>query len=299
MKKNEINITEFAQEVVKEIEKKIPDAEVTVREVVKTNDTVLHGVTIMEKSSNIAPTIYMDDFFEAYLNGDVTVEQIVDRIIEITNDRPAISFDKDSVMDFENAKSRLRIKLVNTKKNEQFLQDVPHTEFLDLSAIYQLLVSYDGESVGTITVTNQMLEGYGIPVDELHKEALHSMSENERANISSMNSVIAEMIGDMDVPDDEIGDGMLIITNKSKVCGASVVLLEETLQRVAGIIGTDFFILPSSIHETIAVRAMEDADVEGLRTMVTEINSTQVMPEEVLSDNVYYYSIETGELTIA
>ena len=61
----------------------------------------------------------------------------------------------------------------------------------------------------------------------------------------------------------------------------------------------DYLILPSSIHECLAIKAMEDADMEGLRAMVTDINATQVASDEVLSDNVYRYSIETGELSIA
>ena len=42
-----------------------------------------------------------------------------------------------------------------------------------------------------------------------------------------------------------------------------------------------------------------DEDEEGLKKMVREVNETQVEREEVLSDSVYYYNRETGELSIA
>ena len=47
------------------------------------------------------------------------------------------------------------------------------------------------------------------------------------------------------------------------------------------------------------MRAEEGGSVEELKAMVRETNRTQVLPDEILSDNVYYYSIATGELSIA
>ena len=97
----------------------------------------------------------------------------------------------------------------------------------------------------------------------------------------------------------DMSNEMLVITNKSRIHGASTILHKDTLERLANIFKHDYFVLPSSVHELISVKAMDDADVEGLKAMVTEINSTQVAPDEVLSDSVYRYSIATGELTIA
>ena len=53
--------------------------------------------------------------------------------------------------------------------------------------------------------------------------------------------------------------------------------------------GTDLYILPSSIHEVIAVSA-ETGRPEELAQMVSETNRHEVMPGERLSDRVYHYS---------
>ena len=62
-------------------------------------------------------------------------------------------------------------------------------------------------------------------------------------------------------------------------------------------IGPDFVILPSSIHECLIVKKL--ADIDEYRTMVREVNNTQVDPQDRLSDNVYYYDYNTNEIKIA
>jgi len=61
-------------------------------------------------------------------------------------------------------------------------------------------------------------------------------------------------------------------------------------------LGSDFYLLPSSIHELILVPVGEDRDREHLEEMVKEINQTQVAMEEILSDTVYNYESIRDEL---
>ena len=43
----------------------------------------------------------------------------------------------------------------------------------------------------------------------------------------------------------------------------------------------------------------DQMEVEALRSMVREVNATQVAPEEVLSDNVYIYRREDDKISLA
>ena len=62
--------------------------------------------------------------------------------------------------------------------------------------------------------------------------------------------------------------------------------------------GENFFVIPSSVHETIIVAESEAPGREELRSMIEEINETQVEAEEVLSDRAYYYDRESGKLAL-
>ena len=51
------------------------------------------------------------------------------------------------------------------------------------------------------------------------------------------------------------------------------------------------FILPSSVHEVIILPDAGNGDGERLKEIIRMVNTTQVAPEEVLSDTLYRYDI--------
>ena len=91
---------------------------------------------------------------------------------------------------------------------------------------------------------------------------------------------------------------MFVITNDLKLNGAASIYYSDVLEKIAEKLRDDLYILPSSIHEVIAIPS-KYGDLESLSTMVKEVNSTQVAEEEQLSDNVYLYTASTKELHIA
>ena len=72
---------------------------------------------------------------------------------------------------------------------------------------------------------------------------------------------------------------MYILTNKQHFYGAAA-------------------ILPSSVHEVILLADTGVEDREHLYDMVREVNAQNVPEEELLSDNVYYFSLKSGKITI-
>ena len=60
----------------------------------------------------------------------------------------------------------------------------------------------------------------------------------------------------------------------------------------------NYYVFPSSTHEVI-FRIDYGVDTpEELRQMVREINQIAVLEKDFLSDNVYYYHSDTGEVTL-
>ena len=67
-----MNKEQFFEEVLEAVKNQIPqvvrdEIEVSVHEVIKTNDEVLHGISVMLPETNCAPTIYMEDCYKDYL----------------------------------------------------------------------------------------------------------------------------------------------------------------------------------------------------------------------------------------
>ncbi len=89
---------------------------------------------------------------------------------------------------------------------------------------------------------------------------------------------------------------LYVLTNAANMFGAEVLMHSEVLRELHARIG-DYYILPSSKHEVLAISKQFSPDIEDLKAMVQTINLTTVRPEDRLSDNVYSY--DGKALTIA
>ena len=108
------------------------------------------------------------------------------------------------------------------------------------------------------------------------------------------------MFGIEDDEEEDITENdMVVISNNNGINGACEMINEDVLNRLESIFHGDFYILPSSIHELIAIKAGADFDSISMREMVTEVNSEVVALTERLSDNAYIYSVADKKLAIA
>ncbi len=89
---------------------------------------------------------------------------------------------------------------------------------------------------------------------------------------------------------------MYVLSNPEKLFGAAAMLYPQELGRFAEQVGASLYLLPSSVHEIIMIPDDGFQDKEALLKMVTEINDTQVDPEEVLASAIYYYDRKKSEI---
>ena len=68
------------------------------------------------------------------------------------------------------------------------------------------------------------------------------------------------------------------------------------MQQIGDIVGGNFYVLPSSVHEVLIVPDNGTMELRDLSAMVYEVNRTEVAPQDRLSDNVQYYDTETRTL---
>ena len=68
------------------------------------------------------------------------------------------------------------------------------------------------------------------------------------------------------------------------------------LDQIAEKLGEDFYVLPSSIHESLVIGKSEAGSREMLEEMVRDVNGDVVMPGEILSNHVYEYDAQAHEL---
>lgn len=76
--------------------------------------------------------------------------------------------------------------------------------------------------------------------------------------------------------------------------GASLLLQEDIRKQIGECLGSDYFVLPSSIHEVLILPDNGMLEVPELNAMVKEVNETQVERQEQLSDKVQFCDGKTA-----
>lgn len=309
-------------EFVSKVEKGVRDflgeeAQTVVKAVRKNNGIVLEGLTIHKRDSNLSPTIYLNSFYDEYEKGK-TLGTVIREITEIYGrSGDGIQVDVNFFGQYEKVKERIFCKLIHYQKNEELLNEVPYRRFLDLAIV--CYYSYSNEIIGngTITVYQNHLQRWNISEENLFENALKNTREKMEYEWLNMKDVIKNILreelqekiteyGGEDSVDEEWKESLLdqmvsqevsgdeehsmyVLTNINRFLGSVCIVFQDILEEVGKIIGTGYYILPSSIHELILLPMEDKSRKEQFSSMVKEINVTQVEAEEVLSDSIYYY----------
>lgn len=303
-----MEINTFAGKVRDAVEKKLGETyKVEVREVQKNNGVILHGLLILEDHRNVIPTLYLEPFWEAYESG-TSLAEIVRRLIKIYREElPKTSVDIEFFRYFEKVSERICYRLIRQKGNEELLRDIPHIPFLDLEICF--FYAYNGEALGegAILIRNSHMELWNTTVKELLELAQKNTPELFPWRCNSMECVLREMMTEeeylTEMPREESGNlpagtPLWVLSNAQRVQGASCMLYPGLLKQLAKKEGNSFYILPSSIHEVILLTDRKMESPEQLKDMIAEVNRTQVAPEEVLSDSLYYYDFRKENIRI-
>ena len=213
------------------------------------------------------------------------------------------------VFDWNKVSSRIYPIIMSKKMNSKLLKNLVYTTYLDFAVCYtvrlnEIIGDTNDDAIVSIRVKDDMLKMWGISEEELHNKALVNM-KNDGYNIKSMATVIKELMfncdGCCDCTIEEIENvesEMYVLTNRSKIRGATGILNQELLEQFAEQCESNFYILPSSVHEVILLIEGESMDVGELNEMVRQINEDQVPREDVLEDHVYYYDREERKIKI-
>lgn len=298
-------------EVVKErmldyLPEKYQKGEVMINKVQRVNQT-LDGLNVLVgEKGHICTNIYVEDIYQRYLetdNLDETLQEAATLYAEMVENAVVDEWD----LDLDSLKDNVIYTLVNTEQNKELLEHVPHKPFQDLSIIFRWVVSVSDKQMSSAVVNESIMKQAGMNVDELMEAAMENTKRILPISIYSMEETLMGMASnqlEMDFirymveterPPKEI---MWIISNTMGVNGASAILYEDKLHELAEKLGTDLYLLPSSLHECIAV-SVDKGTPEEFAEMLQSVNMNEVRLEDRLSNNVYHYDKDLRELTMA
>ncbi|MDE6435016.1 MAG: hypothetical protein K2L07_12400 [Lachnospiraceae bacterium] len=277
-----------------------------IRAVTKVN-TTLDALTIrMPENERISPNIYVNEMYEQYKkvgNLDATLHLMAAEYTEILDETMAMKPE----LDIDDLKDNVIFILVNTEQNRELLANVPSKPFQDLSVIFRWVMSQDERGMVGSIVTTSMMKAAGLTAESLMEHAIENTKRICPPKIISMQKAMLEvnpenfepeLVELLEQMEEDPKETTWIITNESGINGASAMLYEENLHKLAEKMGTDMYLLPSSIHEWLAV-SVDNEKPEVLADRVQEINRNHIRLEERLSNNVYHYDKDLRKVTMA
>lgn len=304
-----MDYVEFKQSLISELNDFYGnDAEIKEVVVPKCNGESYEGVQVffakIKYNPEAVPVINIDNLFSAYCRGELTdindcVEMIY-RISEGSGYCEDVSKLVTNIQNWEYVKEIVYPSLLQTEMNSMLLENLVSFPILDLSIVFIIRGEFRYSGNGMVKVTQALLDCYGITCEELYEQAVKNL-EQDGYIFQDMKIFLQRMVPGLIAEEEEGGfvphREMYIFTNAAKCYGAAGILSCKLLRKFAG--KRSFYILPSSIHETIFIPAAGVTDKEMLDDMVRQVNSTMSDRTEYLSDHSYYYDGELGEIRMS
>ena len=307
---------EFKELLIKKV---TASFDASVDEIYRSNRSEPSTSLIIKIGTNIGIPIYAEDLYKEYVEhstsdmeevGDATVKSIRNRLQEISEhpqNNAGVSELVEKLQNFDEVKDIVFPVLLNMEKNAACIVKnkrvhVPCTFDPDLTICFYITqknpLGDNPDAFGTAFINASLLEKWNVSVETLYQVELENLSKNV-ASENMMDLAIRLfpwMDEDMAAAVDEIP--MYVVTNNTQHYGAAAVLDRELMSGICQKIGADTVcVLPSSIHEMIVAPVKEGTDLsdtEELYSMVEDVNATAIPECDVLTTNVYTYSVNDG-----
>lgn len=296
-------MNDFIYEVTDRVRHMFGDTcEVLIKKVPYNNGQHLTGI-VFKKDEEASSLIYLEKYYDQYVSGNMSMVEIVDELVRLQEENGIQEMmGAGSLTDYETVRARIRLKLVNYEANKARLERMPYIPYLDTAIVFYIELDSNGQRRLTAAVEQHHMEIWGVGKERIYEEALCNMRACCPVEVKSSMSVIKNFDEDLSLSQKDIFQeyGFWIMTTKTGLQGASTLVYGNGLKQFARLYGDDIVILPSSIHEVILLpQGLVGGNYEYFSRMVEEVNKTEVLVEDRLSNSVYLYSRENDSVTIA
>ena len=196
------------------------------------------------------------------------------------------SLPKDILLEKGYLLDRALPKLSKGRLISEFVMNNMYIErFLDMALTFYVPIDLadSPDKLVSFTITERIMDNTGITPKELRQAALTNLEKSYE--ICSLSDMLSQLGCDMEA---ETQVPVIVATTRNRLHGASRMVSPGVLNEIYQSLGK-FFIIPSSIHEFLAVSCNEKIDAQALAELLVSINTTELTEADRLSDSVYVW----------
>lgn len=267
---------------------------VSINHVVKNNSVELDGICLHRAGDTLSPTVYLNHFYEEYLEGRPLHSILSEIAATLSSEVPELEVNTSLYDNYDAIRHQIIFRLVNYERNEELLTSCPYLPFCDLAITFRWLVHSDSSGIASALITNKEMELWNITLEELYQTASINTRRLFPATIQPIQQLLSEYL-DKDADIQELLDQtpnelqLFILSNEPRINGSTSMIYDGILADFAKKIKKDLYILPSSIHEVLLMPATKEIEEQALLNLVRDANRTVVGLPDILSDSIYRF----------
>ncbi|MBQ6151998.1 MAG: hypothetical protein IJJ03_10145 [Mogibacterium sp.] len=272
------------------------DMEIEERKVNKAQRGELNGLLFKKEGLNCAPTFYVEDFYMAYKDGTSIADlshQAVETAVRSLDMADLLARDSFCMLDDTES---LRVRMLNKSRNKEYLKGIP---FRELGCGFVYIAEIGRGEYGAV-ITDALMKDHKLTGDEIFDKAIKNTMENYPAVLHDLGDSVMQGTEEcenlLEKPSGRVPAGAgpgFVLTNSGFFWGAGTLFYPGIMDRICELLGGDFYVLPSSVHELILIK-VEDQDPQELADLVRSANRSVVRENEILADDLYI--CESGKL---
>lgn len=253
----------------------------------KNNGIRRKGLVIKEQGEVVSPVFYLEEAYQKVKDGMDPAEAVEEILLYAENGKEVREQIDEKLTDLEWVRSRIVWKLVHREKNKELLKDMPYLPFLDLAVTFCIYLGSNEDGIASARITKEIMELWGLTVSELERLAKDNTPELLPPMRFDVEQAL-EMVGGhkkslkWQLP-------LTALSNEERYFGAGVILYPEVLETTSKEMGADLLLIPSSVHEFLALPDDHRIDYRKVLQIIETVNQTEVSEEEFLSDSLYRY----------
>lgn len=200
-------------------------------------------------------------------------------------------------------KENIIFSLISQEENRRSQRPHPYRLQNDMVITYRLVVKVEDQSIHSALIDDTLLNTLDLSsYEELHNLAIENTMRLFPAKVISMEQMFMNESAPSDIDNfhyddiDKMSPPLYVLSNNIKINGASTIVYPGILEKLAEKFKSNFYILPSSVHEVILIPDEGDIDKSQLSWLVRTVNMEQVSRNERLSNSAYKYDKDEKSL---
>lgn len=301
----------FKDVIEDQIKDYLPDsfknADILIRRAHETNESYDEICAILS-DEKMSPAVGIKYYYEKYRekeNIQSILRELAGSIVELHD----IKKEVEDIVDLDNVQHNILYAVVNTEANREFLENAPHRQLQDLSVVYRIRLGNDeyGKEI-SMKINNDIMNQMKLTEQNLFDLASENTNRIYPAKAVSMEEQIREILQRQGMDNETIDvlvdarmlreSPLWVVKNDAPVGGAAIIANTDVFDELSQKIGDDLYIIPSSVHEVLVMPAGQN-DALKLADMVLDINRTETLLVDRLSNQIYKYDKENKEITMA